>query len=156
MATPQFTLTAVNPQHSPDALAMIRELDAYLLQLYPSENVYILDLSKLTAENGLFLVGYLAEEPVACGAIVKLADSIGEIKRVYVRPETRGQGLSKQVMARLEAEARNMGLHTLRLETGDGQPEALGLYHRLGYRRIPNFGEYIGDPLSVCMEKTLT
>lgn len=156
MATPQFTLTAVNPQHSPDALAMIRELDAYLLQLYPSENVYILDLSKLTAENGLFLVGYLAGKPVACGAIVKLADSIGEIKRVYVRPETRGQGLSKQVMARLEAEARNMGLHTLRLETGDGQPEALGLYHRLGYRRIPNFGEYIGDPLSVCMEKTLT
>jgi ribosomal protein S18 acetylase RimI-like enzyme len=58
-------------------------------------------------------------------------------------------------MARLEAEARRMGLHTLRLETGDDQPEALALYRRLGYRRIPNFGEYIGDPLSVCMEKTL-
>lgn len=155
MADPLFTLTAVNPQQSQDALQLIRELDQYLLQLYPSDSVYILDLSQLSAENGLFLVGYLAGEPVACGAIVKLADGIGEIKRVYVRPEERGRGLSKQVMARLEVEARRMELHTLRLETGDGQPEALGLYGRLGYRRIPNFGEYIGDPLSVCMEKKL-
>ncbi len=150
-----FTLTAVNPRHSRDALQLIQELDAYLLQLYPSDNVYILDLNSLNAENGLFLVGHLSGRAVACGAIVKLAAEVGEIKRLYVRPEARGQGLAKQVMARLEAEARRMGLHTLRLESGDRQPESLALYRGLGYRLIPNFGEYFGDPHSVCMEKTL-
>ncbi|GAB4448033.1 MAG: GNAT family N-acetyltransferase [Anaerolineae bacterium] len=155
MAKPQFTLAPVNPLHSADALELIRELDEYLLKLYPSENVYILDLSSLSAKNGLFLVGYLAGRPVACGAVVKLAAGVGEIKRLYVRPEARGQGLAKRMMARLEDEARQMGLPTLRLESGNRQPESLALYLRLGYRRIPNFGEYIGDPHSVCMEKTL-
>ncbi|MDJ0714271.1 MAG: hypothetical protein QNJ54_08610 [Prochloraceae cyanobacterium] len=43
----------------------------------------------------------------------------------------------------------------MKLETGDRQPEALGLYASLGYKQIPNFGEYIGDPHSICMEKKL-
>ncbi len=49
----------------------------------------------------------------------------------------------------------NIGLLKLKLETGDRQPEALGLYASLGYKQIPNFGEYVGNPHSICMEKKL-
>ena len=112
-------------------------------------------IHKTTAQNSVFLVGYIKEKAVACGAISQLSDGVAEIKRVYVKPKMRGQGLSKLLLTRLEQEARQMGFTTLRLETGTRQPESLGLYRKAGYINIPKFGEYINDPFSVCMEKKL-
>ena len=48
------------------------------------------------------------------------------------------------------------GYHTLRLETGRYLAPALRLYQGAGYRPIPLFGEYVGNPRSVCLEKSLT
>ena len=48
-----------------------------------------------------------------------------------------------------------LGIRTLRLETGEPQDEAIGLYARAGYLRIPPFGEYVDDPTSVCMSRSL-
>jgi len=52
-------------------------------------------------------------------------------------------------------EAQHVGLRLMRLETGIHQPEALALYRRAGYAERAPFGEYVADPLSVYMEKTL-
>ena len=150
-----FKLIKVIPTESHDALTLIQELDHDLLQRYPGDSVHTLDLSKISADNGVFLVGYLAGQPVACGAVTTLSLDMGEIKRVYVRPAFRGQGLSKLVMQRLEEESRRLGLRRLRLETGARQPESLGLYRSLGFYDIPKFGEYVDDPHSLCMEKIL-
>ena len=150
-----FKLIKVTPTKSTAALNLIKELDHDLLQRYPSDSVHTLDLSKLNGGNGVFLVGYLAGQPMACGAVTKLSPETGEIKRVYVKPAVRGRGFSKRIMQQLEAESRRMGLRRLRLETGARQPESLGLYRSLGYYDIPKFGEYINDPHSLCMEKML-
>lgn len=150
-----FFIKKVAPLQNQDALNLIQALDAELLQRYPANNVHTLDLQKTNSHNSVFLVGYIEEQAVACGAISQLSDGIAEIKRVYVKPQARGQGLSKLLLKRLEQEALQMGFTTLRLETGTRQPESLGLYRNAGYIDIPKFGEYVNDPFSICMEKKL-
>lgn len=150
-----FSIIKVSPLEHQDALNLIQELDTELLQRYPANNVHILDLQKTTAQNSVFLLGYIKERAVACGAISQLSAGVAEIKRVYVRPQARGQGLSKLILKQLEQEARQMGFATLKLETGTRQPESLGLYRKAGYIDIPKFGEYVDDPFSVCMEKKI-
>jgi GNAT superfamily N-acetyltransferase len=84
-------------------------------------------------------------EAVGCGALRPLEDGVAEIKRMYVVPAARGRGLSKLVLAGLEAAARDRGWTTLRLETGPRQPEAIALYEGAGYRPIAAFGPYADD-----------
>jgi GNAT superfamily N-acetyltransferase len=150
-----LSIIKVDPINSQDALELIRELDNELLQRYPGNSVHTLDLTRVGEGKAIFLVGYLEGRPVVCGSVCRLDAQTGEIKRVFVRPETRGLGLSKLMLARLEEEALEMGCKVLRLETGRRQPEALGLYRQSGYYDIPKYGEYVDDPHSVCMEKKL-
>jgi ribosomal protein S18 acetylase RimI-like enzyme len=84
-----------------------------------------------------------------------LGAGVGEVKRMYVAPAFRGRGIARALLRALEAAAGRLGVAVLRLETGTRQPEAIGLYEAAGYARIPAFGEYVGDPLSVCFEKRL-
>ena len=84
--------------------------------------------------------------PLGCGALRALGDGVAEVKRMYVTPDARGRGVSKAVLAALEEAAQERGWTTLRLETGPLQPEAVGLYSGAGYRPIPAFGAYVGDP----------
>ncbi len=84
-------------------------------------------------------------EAVGCGALRPLGDGVAEIKRMYVVPAARGRGLSKLLLAGLEAAARDRGWTTLRLETGPRQPEAIALYEGAGYRPIAAFGPYSDD-----------
>ena len=74
---------------------------------------------------------------------------------MYVAPSFRGRGIGARLLTSLEAEAKRLQLLRIVLETGDRQPEALAVYRRAGYAVIPAFGEYIGTPRSVCMEKRL-
>lgn len=103
----------------------------------------------------VFLVAFDDDAAIGCGALRTLDDSHGEIKRMYVVPERRGTGVSTTILGALEAEARSRGWTRLVLETGDRQPEAMRLYEREGYTRIPNFGYYADSQLSVCYEKAL-
>jgi GNAT superfamily N-acetyltransferase len=102
-----------------------------------------------------YVAGFVDGRPVACGALQPLGGGVGEIKRMYVRPAYRGQGLSRLILAALEELAMQRGYHTLRLETGRYLAPALGLYQSAGYHPIPLYGEYVGNPQSVCFEKVL-
>jgi ribosomal protein S18 acetylase RimI-like enzyme len=102
-----------------------------------------------------FFVLRLDGTPAGCGGIQLFGKEYGELKRIYVRPQFRGRGLSKRIMEHLETYARERGLPLLRLETGIHQHEAIGLYEALGYRRVGPFGEYRPDPLSIFYEKRL-
>jgi GNAT superfamily N-acetyltransferase len=81
---------------------------------------------------------------VGCGALRDLGNGVAEVKRMYVNPAARGQGVGAAVLAALEAAARDRGWTTLRLETGRRQPEAVALYSAAGYRPIEAFGAYTG------------
>ncbi|HJQ43687.1 MAG TPA: GNAT family N-acetyltransferase [Jatrophihabitantaceae bacterium] len=94
-------------------------------------------------------------EAVGCGALRQLGESSAEIKRMFVPTSFRRQGISRALLGALEAAAIDRGWTTVRLETGTLQHEAIGLYESAGYVRIPNFGAYIGEPYSLCYERTL-
>ncbi|KOX08342.1 GNAT family N-acetyltransferase [Micromonospora profundi] len=92
---------------------------------------------------------------VACGGLQSLDATTGEIKRMYVRPAHRGRGIARQLLAALEELAFRQGHSVICLETGTYLPAALGLYASCGYDRIPVYGEYVGNPYSVCFSKRL-
>jgi GNAT superfamily N-acetyltransferase len=138
-----------------DAIALIQELEATLDPLYPSQSRHGFSVEKLIAEAVAFFVLRYDGVPTGCGAVKLFGTEYGEIKRIFVRPQVRGLGLSKLIMEHLAGYARERGIPILRLETGIHQPEAIGLYERLGYRRIGPFGEYKEDSLSIYFEKRI-
>ena len=79
----------------------------------------------------------------------------GEVKGVFVEEKYRGKNLATAVMQHLEDHLSSIGVKVVRLEAGPMQPEALGLYRKLGYADRGPFGSYRIDPLSVFMEKNL-
>jgi putative acetyltransferase len=146
---------AIESPDQPDVIQLIAELDAYQDALYPPESRHALDLASLKQPNVLFGV---AREPagraVACAAVV-LNAAFGELKRMYVHPQHRGQGIARRMLALLEAQARESDCRLLMLESGPYQPEALAFYERSGYVRRGPYGDYTDDPLSVFMQKQI-
>ena len=146
---------AIERPDQPDVMRLIEELDAYQKPLYPLESHHGVDMAALGEPNVVFAVARSSEgHVVGCGAVV-LSEQHGELKRMYVRPGSRGQGVGKALLAFLESRATAAGLLVLKLETGSRQPEAIELYSRSGYVRCAPFGEYIEDPNSVFMSKDL-
>jgi putative acetyltransferase len=142
----------------PDAAevqALLAVSDAYYVNLYPAESNHLESSDDLKKPNVLFVGCRIDGELVASGAAKIMQDdgSYAEIKRVFVVDEHRGKGLSSKVMCFLETELQGRGVSLFRLETGVRQPEALGLYSKLGYLERGSFGSYKTDPHSVFMEK---
>jgi GNAT superfamily N-acetyltransferase len=102
-----------------------------------------------------FMLGLIDGRPVGCGALQRIAPGVGEVRRMYVRPAYRGQGLSKLILAALEERAFESGYHSLRLEAGRLLSRAISLYQAAGFQAIPVYGEYVDNPQSVCFEKSL-
>ena len=150
-----LTFSIVRPD-SESASALIHELDEDLLKRYPGQWIHSLHPEDVINPKVIFVVGSLNMEPIACGALRPFEQGIAEVKRMFVKPAYRGRGYSRQVLSYLEAAALKSGYQTLRLETGTEQPEAVGLYRSSGYCTIPCFGEYIGNPFSLCFEKRLS
>jgi putative acetyltransferase len=145
------------PLSGPDAQALIALLDAELTERYPdpADNHLELSAAEVGPGRGVFLVARIGAEAVGCGALRRLDEVTGEIKRMYVAPAARRAGMGRRLLGELERHARLLGVRRLVLETGERQPESIGLYERFGFVRIPCFGEYQGCPASVCMGMTL-
>lgn len=144
---------AIESPRQRDVLQLIEDLDAYQKPLYPAESHHGIDIDALSHPNVIFVViRDEANEAVGCGAVMLMPD-YGELKRMYIRPEHRGRGLAKRLLAFLEKEAIAQGCRAFTLETGIHQSEALALYERAGYVRCEPFGDYRPDPMSVFMRK---
>jgi GNAT superfamily N-acetyltransferase len=105
--------------------------------------------------DGAFLVAELDGRAVGCGGVCRYDAQIAELRRMYVAADARGNGISRALLDRLEDAARSLGYRALRLETGNRQPEAIGLYQSAGFEPIARYGPYVDDPRSVCFEKEL-
>jgi putative acetyltransferase len=109
----------------PEVIALITELDAYQDTLYPADARYALDLASLKKSNVIFVVARDGEGiAVGCGAVV-ITDSVGELKRVYVRPESRSQGVARSVLIELETSSSRAGCDELLLDSGKGMARAM-------------------------------
>lgn len=101
---------------------------------------------ELSPPDGSFIVGYSDGEPVCCGGVKRLDDRRCEIKKMYVIPSRRGQGVARTLLYALEGSARELGYEIARLDTGPKQLSARGLFESEGYARIPDFN---GNPVAV-------
>jgi len=113
------------------------------------------DPAQFDRPHGIFLLAWLDGVAVGCGAWRSSGEDDAEIKRMYTAPGARGRGVARAVLGALEATAREAGKRRMILETGDKQPEAIGLYESAGYLQIPNFGYYKDAPGSVCFGREL-
>ncbi len=134
---------------------MLARLDAYCAALYPAESNHLMDVASLMQGDVLFLVARDVDgAAVGCAALVN-KQAYGEVKRMFVDERRRGLGTGRKLLEHLAMFARMSGLSVLRLETGIHQPEAIGLYERMGFERRAPFGDYREDPLSLFMEMRL-
>jgi DNA-binding MarR family transcriptional regulator/GNAT superfamily N-acetyltransferase len=93
----------------------------------------------LIPPRGAFLVASVDGAPVACGAVKSVSPGVGSLKRMWVADTTRGLGIGRRVLEALEAQARELGLTTLRLETNQTLHQAIGLYRSAGFREVASF-----------------
>jgi len=139
----------------PAGAALVAALLADLFDRYGEEDPDAPAPAELAPPEGVFLVVRLDGRPVGCGGLRRVATGEGEVKRMYVVPDSRRLGVGARILAAIEAEARQQRYGTLRLETGLRQPEAIALYERFGYVRVANFPPYEHVPMSVCYAKEL-
>jgi GNAT superfamily N-acetyltransferase len=138
-----------------DAALLIAELEAQLDPLYPRASRHGLSIQQLLDQDVAFFVLRWHGLPAGCGGVKLVGADYGEIKRMYVRPRWRGQGLATLILRHLAEHACAHGVGRLRLETGVHQHAAIRLYERMSFYRIPPYGEYTDDPLSLYYEKPL-
>ena len=88
-------------------------------------------------------VAYEDELPVGCIAYRKKTDNVGEVKRLFIRKEYRGRGISKELLKVVETHARNLGCTALFLDTRITLEPAVSLYRSFGFDIIFRQGLYI-------------
>ena len=138
-----------------DFIDLVKLLDAELAEIDGDEHVFYAQLNKTDTIKHV-IVAYEKDKPISCGAIRAHSSTMMEVKRMYTLPEYRGKGLATKVLNELEKWAFELSYQKCILETGWRQPDAIRLYEKNGYSRIPNYGKYAGIVNSVCFEKEIT
>ena len=93
--------------------------------------------------------------PVGCASFKEYNTECAEVKRVFIREEYRGKSISIILMELLEKRAKENGYSNLILESGEPLVAAMKLYYSVGFRLIPNYGQYKDMPESICMKKEI-
>lgn len=143
--------TTAENQHFVD---LVQELDAYLKETDGDEHDFYNQFNGI-GNIKYCVVSYWNKEAIGCGAIKQFDDSSMEIKRMFVRPKYRGKGIADSIITEFEDWAMDLNYEKCILETGNRQVEAVRFYQRMGYQRIPNYGQYKGIANSNCFEKRL-
>ena len=149
------------PAHSPDHLVAVRNLFVEY-----AENLGVdlcfqgfqQELDGLPGDyappDGRLLLAVDGDRPAGCVAIRKLGEGICEMKRLYVKPGNRGQGLGRRLAEAVIAEAGTIGYKKMRLDSLTSLKEAATLYRSLGFVEIPPY-RYNPLPEAVFMELRL-
>lgn len=137
-----------------DFIQLVQMLDADLAVRDGAEHAFYAQFNKVHMIQHV-VIAYENNLAVGCGAFKPFDSGSVEIKRMYVLPAHRNKGIAVAVLLQLEQWAKEEGYSVAVLETGKKQPEAIRLYEKCGYSRIPNYGQYAGVENSVCMKKEL-
>jgi GNAT superfamily N-acetyltransferase len=150
------------PITHPDAQLLVEAVQQEYVVRYGGRDDTPVHSSELAPPWGGFYVGYRDALPVTTGAwrfrddVSRLGSTrAAEVKRMYVAPSARRQGLAQLMLAHLEAEALAAGADVMILETGTVQPEAMAMYEAAGYERVEPFGHYRDEPLNRCYGRRL-
>jgi ribosomal protein S18 acetylase RimI-like enzyme len=150
------------PTSHRDAALLIEAVQQEYVERYGGRDNTPMDPSELAPPAGALIVGYLDDRTVATGAwrfrpdVTRLGSTrAAEVKRMYVAPSARRQGLAQRMLTHLEATARQAGADVMILETGTAQPEAMAFYEAAGYQRVEPFGHYAWSPRNRCYGRVL-
>jgi putative acetyltransferase len=134
---------------------LVGMLDSELWERYP-DTMHLYEKGNIVDENARAVIAFEKEVAAGCGCLRLFPDNTSiELKRMFVKKEFRGNGYSKLIVSELLKWAKELKRMTVYLETGIKQPEAVGLYECMGFYKTDNYGEYAGNPESICMKKEL-
>ncbi|MFT3668031.1 MAG: GNAT family N-acetyltransferase [Pseudoxanthomonas sp.] len=141
----------------PAVIALLQEHLDWMHRISPPESVHALDLDALRRPDITFWTLWDGEALAGCGALRELAQGQGEVKSMRTAQTHLRRGVAARMLAHILAEARRRGYARLSLETGsmDYFAPARALYARAGFRPCGPFGDYVDDPNSVFMTRTL-
>lgn len=138
------------------SVELLTEVQQVYVGLYGSPDDSPMTADEFEPPTGSFLVASDREgRTIGCIGVRRHEPDVGEIKRMYVRPEFRRMGYGLALLRAVEERAHELGYTALVLETGDPQPEAMALYRSQGYREIPGFGYYQCAPRSHSFRREL-
>jgi putative acetyltransferase len=141
----------------PEVHALLNEHLAHMHSITPAESVHALPIDGLRKPAVTFWCAWDEDELLGCGALKELTPRHGEVKSMRtVRTHLR-KGVARAILVHIIDEARRRSYERLSLETGsmaEFQP-AVRLYASFGFAACPPFGDYIEDPNSLFMTRTL-
>ena len=132
---------------------LVAELDYYLTDFYKEEQDFFDKHNKVDAIRNVIII-YENDIPIGCGGIKKYSNLIVEIKRMYIKPEYRGQGIASNILLSLDW-ATKLEYSSTILETLKAKESVISIYSKNGYKIIPNYGQYENIESSVCMRKII-
>lgn len=154
MSTPKAITIKRTESSDPDFPYLVAQLNQELRDKYGDlQSVY--EQFNLIVNLDTVVIAYSNDNPAGCGCFKKFDDHTVEIKRMFVKPDERGQGIASGILSELEIWAKEDGYTYAIVETVKNQQEAIALYQKKGYESIPNYGQYIGMLNSVCFRKKL-
>ncbi len=137
-----------------DFQSLVKHLDETLAGHNGDEHDFFHQFNKIdTIKN--CIIAYIDHIPVACGAFKPFSEDTVEIKRMFTDPKFRKKGLGSAIVSELEIWAKELGFKKAVLETSQELNNAISVYEKSGFYKIPNYGQYIGVDSSVCYEKIL-
>ena len=142
--------------NSQDFIELCHRLDDFLNELVGGEEnrAEYIPYNKLDDIHDV-VIAYDKDVPVGSASFKRYDNENAEVKRVFVKKEYRGQGISLELMKMLEERAREKGFKYFILESGEPLAAAMALYRKIGYKVIPNYGQYKCMDESICMKKKL-
>lgn len=141
-----------------DVRALVTALNAHLTPLSPEEFQFKMTVEQMAGnDTTVFVARDETGRAVGMGALKVFDGELAEVKRMYTLPDIRGQRVGVAIVEAIEALAREKGVKTLKLETGNA-PEfgpAWRLYERRGFTRCGAFLDYPDSEFSAFFEKAL-
>ena len=149
-------ITTDNVTH-PDVLALLEEHLADMYAFSPPESVHALDYDELRGPDVTFWTAWEGEELLGCGALKELDATHGEIKSMRTSRNRLRKGVAAAILEHIVIVARERGYERLSLETGSGGPfdAALRFYEKHGFDYSEPFADYVPDPFSRFMTRSL-
>jgi putative acetyltransferase len=150
-------LIRVDDLAGPEIRALLEEHLRNMHELSPPESVHALDLDALRGPEITFWTAWSEGELLGCGALKQLEPAHGEVKSMRTTSARRRSGVGRAMLEHILAESRGRNYARLSLETGsmDAFTPARRLYERFGFTYCGPFADYIDDPNSVFMTRTL-
>ena len=144
------------PTNHPDLLSLVDELNQFFVAEWGEDTTLSYANHHNLDDMHSAFVAYENNVAIGCACWKLRSDNLPEVKQMYVKSDYRGANVSGQLLEEIETDIKKTGFDFSVLETGSDMTQAIRFYEKQGYKIVPNFAEFIGDTLCVCLKKDLT